>query len=337
MFSVVIPLFDKRDYFQRALDSVYAQSLDPAAVPEIIVVNDGSTDGGDAVARAQADRRVRVIDQPNRGVSAARNAGIAAAGQPFIAFLDADDRWQPAFLSRMRDLIAKWPGGVLYGSGFTTVRDGRPEQTHGIRAADLEEPPADRGGPVAGRVDYFHAARREIVTHPSCMVVPKSAAIGVGGFAEGVTHCEDYLFWTKLALAGPVVLTAEPLAEYDVAVPGQAVEFWTRGYRERFDILEFHRFLAAELGRRTNGGDRAADRSFAAYARGELRTALLQRLYWGNFAAADRLWRELALADLGLGPVAATAAWVSRHPAVHPPAGLALAAVRGLRAAARRR
>ncbi|MFM7108186.1 MAG: glycosyltransferase [Planctomycetaceae bacterium] len=78
MFSVVIALYQKRGYIQRALDSVYAQSIEPAAVPEIIVVNDGSSDGGDAVARSQADPRVWVIDQPNRGVGVARNAGIAA-------------------------------------------------------------------------------------------------------------------------------------------------------------------------------------------------------------------------------------------------------------------
>jgi glycosyltransferase involved in cell wall biosynthesis len=331
MFSVVIPLFDKRDYVQRAIDSVYAQSLDPAAVPEIIVVNDGSTDGGDAVAKSQADPRVRVIDQANRGVSVARNTGIAAAGQHFVALLDADDRWRPEYLSRMRDLIAAHPGGVLYGAGFTTVSHGREVRRYGIRPGDVIGLP----GSTAGPVDFFRAARRGFVIHTSSTVVPKSAALAVGGFAAGVTHGEDHLFWTQLALAGPVVLTAEVLTDYDVAVPGQAVEYWTRGYRERFDILEFHRFLAAEWHRRTAGGVRAAERSFVAYARSELRTAVLQRLAWGDFAAVERMSRELDLRDLPLGWAARSADWAARHPAMHPPVAAMLALARRRQAARR--
>jgi len=333
MFSVVIPLFQKRGYIQRALDSVYAQSIEREAVTEIVVVNDGSTDGGDVVARAQTDPRVRVLDQPNRGVSAARNAGIAAAGQPFLAFLDADDRWRPTFLARMRDLVTTHPGAMLYGAGYVTMRAGRETTRHGIRPDDLiaaaARPEADAHGPV----DFFRAWDRDVVTHSSCIVVPRQAAVDVGGFPEGVTHTEDYLFWAKLAVAGAVVLTSEPLAEYDASVPGQAVEYWTTAYTERFDILEFHRFLAAELRRR---GIAAVDPSFAGFARRQLRTAVLQRLYWGNFAAVDRMWRELRLDGLGLGPAAGAAAWMAGRRVVQPAVGLALAAVRGVRTAARR-
>ena len=73
--SVVIPLYNKAPYLQRALDSVYTQT---APADEILVVNDGSTDGGGQIAHAQIDPRVRVNDQPNQGVSAARNRGSAS-------------------------------------------------------------------------------------------------------------------------------------------------------------------------------------------------------------------------------------------------------------------
>lgn len=336
MFTVVIPLFEKRDYIQRALDSIYAQSIEREAVPEIVVVNDGSTDGGDAVAKAQADPRVRVIDQPNRGVSAARNAGIAAAGQPFIALLDADDRWRPGFLARMRDLIAAHPGATLYGSGFTTVRGGEPESDHGVRGDEVQGRAERHAGHVAGQVDFFRAWRRDHVVHPSGSVVPREAATAVGGFQEGLAYCEDHLFLAKLALTGPVVLTSEPLVEYDVDVPGQAIEFWRGPYQARFDVLDYHRFLAGEVRRRCGGAAHPYAAAFCDYARLQLRTAVLQRLYWGNFAAVDRIWRELGLDGLGLGSSAATAAWVARQRVVQPFAAAALAAVRGVRSTLRR-
>ncbi len=330
MFSVVIPLFDKRDYIQRALDSIYAQSIDPVQVPEIIVINDGSTDGGDALARRQADGRVRVLDQANRGVSAARNAGIAAASQPFLAFLDADDRWRPPFLETMRDLIQAHPGAVLYGSGFTTVRRGRPVGQHGIRADELLRPQPAR--PVEGEVDFFRAWCRDHVVHPSGMVVPRQAALAIGGFAAGLAHCEDHLFLTRLALSGPVVLTSEPLVEYDVAVPGQFIEYWRGPYRERFDVLDYHRFLARELRGRIAAGDGGEPGgAFATYARRQLRTAVLQRAYWGNFPAVSRLWSELGLDDLHLGRLAHACGWIARHPGLQRPLGACLHLARGLR------
>lgn len=327
MFSVVIPLHDKRPFIGRCLDSVAAQQ--PAAA-EIVVVNDGSTDGGDAVARSRAavgaGPLIRVIDQPRRGVSAARNAGLAAATQPHVAFLDADDRWRPGFLARIRGLIDGDPAAVLYGTGFVTVREGHDLRCYGARAADI----------VGGRIDLFAALSRGHVLHPSSTVVPRNAALAVGGFPEGVAYCEDYWFWTKLALSGPVVLAPEPLVEYDVGVPGQAVEYWQTGYRRRFDVLEFHRFLADELRRRGPAAVTPLDRSFTAYARRQLATAVWQRLYWGDFGALERLSRELDLGSLPLGWPTAACGWLTAWPAARPVVGAAVGLVRAAREACRR-
>lgn len=319
MFTAVIPLFDKAATIQRALDSVLGQSFPPR---EILVVNDGSGDGGDAIARRLADRGVQVIDQPNRGVSAARNAGLRAASQPFVAFLDADDRWRPAFLARMRDLIERYPGGMLYGAGFVTVEHGAEKRYHGIGRSATDRRPA-------GPVDFFAERLRDFPLNASTMVVCREAALALGGFPEGVSHAEDDLFEARLALAGPVVITPEPLAEYDVAVPGQATAYWQRGYRERFDILEYHRFLAGGLGDRV-AASRATD-SFAALARKELRTAVLQRMSWGDFEAVTGIWRELALGRLGLGPLATLAAWLSRRAMLQPLVAPVLRGIRSLR------
>lgn len=320
MFTVVIPLFEKGPYVRRALESVCAQSC-PAA--EIIVVNDGSTDGGDAVARGfvppAGGAAVRVIDQPNRGVSAARNAGVAVATQPYVAFLDADDRWAAEFLERMRDLIERYPGAMLYGSGFTTTRDGRELRRYGVVPAEIQG--AD---PRGGRVDFFRGLTREFIVHSSSMVVPKAALEQIGGFAEGVTHGEDFLVWAKLALAGPVVLTPDALATYDVGVPGQAVDYWQRGYRTEFSILAHHRFLADELRKRAG----VPSDSFTTYAVGQLETAALQRLYWGRFQALADVVHELGLDSLPLGPRGRLACWIARHRIAWPPVATMMALVR---------
>jgi glycosyltransferase involved in cell wall biosynthesis len=324
MFTVVIPLFEKEPYVRRALESVCAQTVSAA---EIIVVNDGSTDSGDDVARAfvppAGGPRVRVIDQPNRGVSSARNAGVAAASQPYVAFLDADDRWNPEFLARMRELIERCPHAMLYGAGFVTTRAGRELRRYGVVPAEIEG-----GDPRGGRVDFFRGLAREFIVHSSSMVVPKAAIERVGGFPEGVTHGEDFLVWAKLALAGPVVLTPEPLATYDVGVPGQAVAYWQAGYRTDFTILAYHRFLADELRERAGSPPDSLPDSFGAYAIGQLETAALQRLYWGQFQALAEFVQELGLATLPLGRRGRLACWIARHPLAWPPVATMVAPIR---------
>jgi len=327
MVSVVIPLFNKAPTVGRAIDSVLRQTCPPA---ELIVVNDGSTDGGDRIARDRSNAAeaagvaYRVIDQPNGGVSRARNAGLRAASRPFVAFLDADDRWLPEYLARMGPLVAAHPAAVLYGAGFYTVDGaaGVRKRYHGIGSG-----PQD--GRPGGSIDYFAERFRDFVLHTSTTIVRQEPALAIGGFPEGVAYAEDHLLWARLALSGEVVVTPEPLSEYDVGVPGQAVAYWTTVYRERFDILAYHRFLADELRRRWRAGRRSD--SFARFARRELETAIFQRLWWGRFDAVNTFWRELSLDQVPLGRLPAVAAFVSRHAAVQPPVAAVMGLLRCLR------
>lgn len=355
MFSVVIPLFNKAPYLQRALDSVYAQSC---LAEEIIVVNDGSTDGGELIAKAQRDPRVRVIDQPHQGVSVARNAGIAAASQPYVAFLDADDEWRTGFLSEIERMIGLFPGAGLYGTGYETSAAGRDARRHGIRSCEIRTDQGigalrsgRRAEAVCGPVDFFRVWKRRHVLHTSSMVVPKEKAQEVGGFPVGVTICEDHEFWTRLALSYSVVLSSSILTRYHVDVPGQAAEYWQKGYKENFEILPYHRFLAEKM-REINdettkgtentkereasalGGEREAngkERSFVMYCRKEFAKGLLQRLYWGNFRAASEFYQTLGLQHRNYGTIVKMCGWISNHPVVQPVTGSAMRVVRWIR------
>ena len=90
--SVIIPLYNKSQYIARTLDSVLAQTFQDY---EVIVVNDGSTDDGPRIVRQYRDPRLRLVSQENRGLSGARNRGIAESRTDWVAFLDADDEWMP--------------------------------------------------------------------------------------------------------------------------------------------------------------------------------------------------------------------------------------------------
>ncbi len=94
LISVVIPLYNKEPYIKRAIDSILAQKIQDY---EIIVIDDGSTDKSAEVVKSFPDPRIRLIQQENAGVSAARNRGIEEAKAELIAFLDADDEWTPIF------------------------------------------------------------------------------------------------------------------------------------------------------------------------------------------------------------------------------------------------
>lgn len=118
MFSVIIPLYNKASYIIRALDSVFAQIFLDF---EVIVVNDGSTDGGGDLVNEKFGNRVNYIQQANSGVSSARNSGIKAAKGEFLAFLDADDIWHPEYLSLIQGFILSYPQLKIFGTSYSKI------------------------------------------------------------------------------------------------------------------------------------------------------------------------------------------------------------------------
>lgn len=128
MFSVIIPVYNKADTLGMAVESVLAQTL---RAWELIVVDDGSRDDvASALAPYASDPRIRLIRQKNAGVSAARNRGIEAAREPYLAFLDADDEWLPRHLEDLKTMIEQEPGAGVYTTPFRVqFADGRSRDT----------------------------------------------------------------------------------------------------------------------------------------------------------------------------------------------------------------
>lgn len=211
--SVVIPLFQKARHVRTALADAF-RSCRIAAVPfEIVVVDDGSTDGSGDVVRVWASEdadhaaAMRLLPQENRGAAAARNAGWRAARSDLILFLDADDRWAPHHVTELLGLVRDFPGAALYADAWAEISpDGRQiAHQFGI------------GSELRGPLPCFFEAMSSgpMIVSSSTAAAPKSALQRSGGFPEGVTHGEDKVGWGRLALLGPVVWSPRVGAIWD--------------------------------------------------------------------------------------------------------------------------
>lgn len=120
MFSVVIPYYKKRQYIERCLDAVFAQTYQDY---EIILVDDGSQDDIKEFVESKYSDKVNLIHQENQGVSAARNTGIAAATHDYIAFLDADDCWSSYYLESVQEVILNEGEVKIIGCKYSRTKN----------------------------------------------------------------------------------------------------------------------------------------------------------------------------------------------------------------------
>lgn len=204
--SVVLPMFNARDHVARAIGSVLDQSFGDL---ELIVVDDGSTDGSDAVVRGVTDPRVAYHRMPaNRGQAAARNLGVRLARAELIAFQDADDLWLPGKLADQVTAMGSTPDAALcYGNLLRCESDGR--------AAVLSVPPVERGRLFDERPTLYAPYAIGIQT---CLI--RTAALrACGGFDETMRCFEDLELMLRLARAHRFVKLDRSLVIY-VASPG---------------------------------------------------------------------------------------------------------------------
>ena len=172
-----MPGYNAEKSIGRAIASVLGQSR---ADWELLVIDDGSTDGTAAVAGSFADPRVRCLHQENGGVSAARNRGIREAQGDYICFLDADDVWRAGHLAELAELINTFPDCGLYCTGHDTrLRDGRliHRTERCLRDAPGQRFVCSDGYGALARYGYF------LITGALC--VPQAALDRVGLFAPG--------------------------------------------------------------------------------------------------------------------------------------------------------
>ncbi len=188
--SVVIPLYNKEAEVERALQSVVEQSLAPG---EIIVVDDGSTDGSRAIVERfiaeHPEANMRLIVQANGGVSRARNRGIEEAKGEYIALLDADDVWLSGYIAEVCRLMEYYPEADAYSTAFDIV-DGKR------RVA----------APVPTHEGYINIAQ-EALQHrypiiPSTATLRRDVVLRLGGFPEGMRIGEDQWLWARMMQSG---------------------------------------------------------------------------------------------------------------------------------------
>ena len=213
--SVIIPLYNKEREIAGTLRSVLAQTLRPK---EIIVVDDGSTDRSasvvDAVAAEEGRGLIRLVRQPNAGVCAARNRAVAEARGEYIAFLDADDCWEPGYLAEIAALIAEFPGCGIYSTAFW-VLDGRGR---------FPVLCPDRRGVVD---NFFRDSAHRYISIPSASVVPRRVFNDVGGFPPGMKIGEDLYMWIKIARRWPVCFSPARLCRYSKVASNRSSAIYT--------------------------------------------------------------------------------------------------------------
>lgn len=210
-FSVVIPLYNKEREIAATLGSVLSQRLLPG---EIIVIDDGSTDNGPAIVRSLNSPLIRLVTQPNAGVSAARNRGAQEAKGRYVAFLDADDRWSPHYLEKMAQLIARYPDCGVYAAAFDIASGNRVY-------------PNKNPGKEGIIDDFFMEAMRSYICQPSAVVIPRHIVISEGGFPEGMKIGEDLYLWIKLASKYTVCFTPESLVLYNRSASNRSAGIYT--------------------------------------------------------------------------------------------------------------
>lgn len=247
--SAVIPVHNGAATIAAAIDSALAQEFSRPF--EVIAVNDGSTDGTREVLARYGDR-IKLLERPWSGTSAARNAGIFAAEGEYVAFLDADDTWLPRKLARMAEALEREPDCVLAFSDVIGVDD------------------AD-GVVCASRVPARHAhapSLAELLTEcwhilPTATIVRRSTLARIGGFDERFKSgygSEDVHCWIMARECGPFCYVAEPLAHYRVSDSTERLRKRARMISNRRDPLEYvanelylHRVLSERHGAAASG------------------------------------------------------------------------------------
>src|SRR5271170_2811204 len=218
--SIVVPLYNKAPFIAATVRSALAQTFTDF---EIVVVDDGSTDGGAAQLCDVADPRLVMVRQENSGVGAARTRAMREGRGRYVAFLDADDLWHPQHLAHLMELARRYPDATLLGNGFAEAT--KP---------DVPSAPAASLAQYRLVADYFAecASGHAPLYTSSCMVL-RERALALGGFPAGHYCGEDLALWMRLAADAPVAVSDFVGCYYSRGIDSLS---WNPSYRTAPDI-----------------------------------------------------------------------------------------------------
>jgi glycosyltransferase involved in cell wall biosynthesis len=222
--SLVIPAFNRERFIRAAIDSSLRQTV---ACDEILVVDDGSTDGTREFALSYGPR-VRVISIANNGSgpSRPRNAGIRAATSSHIMFLDSDDRLEPTAVARCREVLERFPEVGLVCGNYYTVADYTGADYTGAGDRDIEHRRVQNDATTIRRVETRSVGRNEFLIRQSiayetycganfiktnATTVPRNVCLALGGFDETLRTSNDYDFFIRVLAEHDMIYIDEPL------------------------------------------------------------------------------------------------------------------------------
>lgn len=194
--SVLLPVYNAAPYAQQAVQSVLSQTFTDF---ELILFDDGSTDGSLPLLRQFSDARIRLFSRPNRGLVATLNEAIAQSRADLLARMDADDVAFPERFAKQVDFLGQHPACVAVGTGIVVVDPlGEPIKT----------PPTALGHPAIGR--GLLAGNGWVLCHPTVMM-RKAAVLSAGGYRAEYDRAEDLDLFLRLAEVGELANLPEPL------------------------------------------------------------------------------------------------------------------------------
>lgn len=210
-FSIVIPLYNKKNFIKNTILSVLNQSFQDF---EIIIVEDCSTDDSKKrVDEINSDKLKIIQHTVNKGLSASRNTGIKSASSDYIAFLDADDLWMPNYLEKIYDLIHKFPEASLYATNYEEVY---PNQIKILPKTKLKSTEID-----LIIEDFFLTNLSQTIYCPSSFCVKKPVFETVGCFNENIEIGEDVDFNIKSNYYFKLAYSQKPLVQYIIFAENQ--------------------------------------------------------------------------------------------------------------------
>lgn len=213
--SAVIPAYGAEAHIAAAIESASRQSPAPA---EIIVVDDASGDRTGAIATAMGARLISFAR--NAGQSAARNAGVTAATQPWVAFLDADDVWLPGKLAAQWDALRRWPDAALCFTDFDVVYTGGEVVQRALTAGSAYRTihASERLGDAVrfppGSIARGLLRSQAMFVRQSSIIVNRALFLAGGGYDERLRMAEDYEFFLRFLGAAPAVAVERVLVAY---------------------------------------------------------------------------------------------------------------------------